>query len=244
MNKRGNIVESICGGVFLFVGICMLFGSVAAFISNQKFKEIAVEVQGVITEIRTYYDSDDEAHHDVWVAYSMNGSNYNEEINFYSSSMYEGKEIDLLVDPSYPTRVRSVSGNVFLVCILGGMGLIFSGVGGGVFGVRIHKANKRKRLIAQEHYVYAQVTGGYMCHNYSVNGRHPYKLECKYEDVFSGITHIFESDYIWEDPQFYEGREVKVFCQSDFNGDYYVDLESLTAYEGNSNSFIEGEGEI
>ena len=49
---------------------------------------------------------------------------------------------------------------------------------------------------------------------------------------------------LWEDPQFYEGREVKVFCQSDFNGDYYVDLESLTAYEGNSNSFIEGEGEI
>lgn len=235
MNKRGNAVEHICGGVFLLVGIIMLIVGIAFFASNQKFKESAMEVTGVITDITKHYDSDGDAHHDVWVEYSINGSSYNEEINFYSSSMYEGKEINLLVDPVYPTRVHSVGGDVFFVCMFGGMGLIFSCIGGSVFYAGIRKRNKRNRLIAQGHSVFAQVTGGYMCHNYSVNGRHPYKLECKYEDIYSGITHIFESDYLWEDPQFYVGREVIVFCESDFNGDYYVDLESLTVCEESSN---------
>lgn len=230
MNKSGNFVEKICGGVFVFVGIIMLIVGVVLFNSNKNFKESAMEVTGVITDITNYYDSDGDEHHNVWVEYSVGGSYYNEKIGFYSSSMYEGKEIDLLVDPQYPTRVHSASGDVFMVCIFAGMGLLFSCIGGSVFVIGIRKGNKRNKLIAQGHSVLAQVTGGYLCHNYSVNGRHPYKLECKYEDIYSGITHIFESDYIWEDPQFYVGREVIVFCESDFNGDYYVDVESLKAY--------------
>ena len=72
-----------------------------------------------------------------------------------------------------------------------------------------------------------EITEAFICRNYTVNGRHPYKLECKYEDVFSGITHMFSSDYVWENPQAYIGRQVKVYCNRDFTGPYYVDLDSL-----------------
>lgn len=228
--KVGGFVEYMVGGIFLFTGICMLIGGIAAFVSNQNFKQSAREIEGVITDIKTHYDSDGDSHHDVWVTYTVDGREYTEEINFYSSSMYEGKEIELLVDMMYPTRIRSTSGNLFLVLMLGGMGLIFALAGGCVMLVPLRKKASMKKMIAAGYFVYAEVTGGFMCHNYTVNNRHPYKMECKYEDVFSGITHMFHSDYIWEDPQMYMGRQVKVYCNRDFSGEYYVDVDSLQNY--------------
>lgn len=225
--KVGGIVEKVCGGVFLAVGIGMIIGAIVAAMFGQKFKETAREIQGVIAEIDKWYDDDGESHYDVWVTYEMEGREYTEEISFYSSGMYEGKPIDILVDMNYPTRIRSVDGSIFLVAILGGMGLIFAVAGGTVFAIPILRNAKIKKVKEGGYYVYAQVTGGFVCNNYTVNNRHPYKMECKYEDVFSGITHMFTSEHIWVDPQPYVGREVKVYCNRDFNGDYYVDVDSL-----------------
>lgn len=225
--KVGGAVEFICGGVFFFVGLCMLLGGVAAFISNQNFKQSAREIEGIITEINTHYDSDGDSHHDVWVTYSVDGREYTEEISFYSSSMFEGKPIEILVDNMYPTRIRSTSGSLFVVLILGGMGLVFALVGGGTLLVPLRRRAKVKKVIEAGHYVYAEVTGGFLCRNYTVNNRHPFKLECKYEDVFSGINHMFTSDHIWTDPNMYVGRQIKVYCSQDFTGPYYVDMDSL-----------------
>lgn len=225
--KVGGFVEYMVGGIFLFTGICMLIGGIAAFIFNQNFKQGAREVEGVITDIKTHYDMDGDSHRDVWVTYTVDGREYTEEINFYSSSMYEGKEIELLVDMMYPTRIQSTSGSLFLVLMLGGMGLIFALAGSCVMLVPLRKKENMKKLIAAGYYVYAEVTGGFVCHNYTVNNRHPYKLECKYEDVFSGISHMFTSDYIWDDPQMYVGRQIKVYCNREFSGEYYVDIDDL-----------------
>ena len=225
--KVGGIVEYLVGGIFCFVGICMLVGGIIAFVSNRNFKQNASEVEGVITDIRTRYDSDGDSHHDVWVTYTVDGREYTEEIHFYSSSMYEGKTIKVLVDRNYPTRVRSADGNIFLVAFLGGMGLIFAFAGGCVLLVPVSRKAKRKKIIEAGYYVYAQVTGGHLNTHIEVNGRSPYKLECKYEDVFSGVTHIFKSENIWVDPQPYVGREIKVYCNRDFSGYYYVDIDSL-----------------
>lgn len=225
--KVGGLVEKICGGVFFAVGLGMLIGAVAVFISNQNFKQTAREIEAVIADISTHYDSDGESHYDVWVTYEVEGREYTEEISFYSSGMYEGKVMDILVDRDYPTRIRSVSGSIFVVAILGGMGLTFALAGGCTLMVPIRRKAKMKTMIESGYYVYATVTGGFMCYNYTVNNRHPYKLECKYEDVFSGVTHMFTSEHIWADPQPYVGREIKVHCNRDFSGDYYVDIDSL-----------------
>lgn len=225
--KVGGAVEFICGGVFFFVGIGLLVGAVIAFVSNQNFKENAKAIEGVITEINTHYDSDGDSHHDVWVTYSVDGREYTEEISFYSSSMFEGKAIEILVDNMYPTRIRSTSGSIFLVLILGGMGLVFGLVGGITLMIPVRRKAKAKKMIEAGYYVYAEVTGGFVCYNYTLNGRHPFKLECKYEDVFSGISHMFTSEYMWTDPQVFVGRQVKVYCNRDFNGPHYVDLDSL-----------------
>ncbi len=225
--KVGGFVEYIFGGIFFAVGIGMLIGAVVAFLSNQNFKQSAREIEGVISQIGTHYDSDGDSHHDVWVTYEVDGREYTEEISFYSSSMFEGKAIEILVDNMYPTRIRSVSGSLFVVLLLGGMGLIFSVVGGSALLGPLRRRAKVKKVIAAGHYVYAEVTGSFLCRNYTVNNRHPFKLECNYEDVFSGINHMFTSDHIWTDPQAYVGRQVKVYCNRDFTGPYYVDIESL-----------------
>ena len=230
MKNPGHIIPVVMGMIFFLVGLGLVFGGVKYTISTKEKISESEVIMGEITEINTWYDSDGDSHHDVFVEYEYDGKEYDRELNSYSSSMYEGKEIELLVDMMYPTRVRSTSGSTFLVLILGGMGILFAAVGGGVMLGPVRKKAKMKKMIAAGYYVYAEVTGGYLCRNYTVNGRHPYKMECKYEDVFSGITHMFHSDYIWEDPQMYMGRQVKVYCNRDFSGEYYVDVDSLQNY--------------
>lgn len=225
--KVGGVVEYLVGGIFFFTGVGLLIGAIIAFVSNQNFKETSKEIEAIISEITSYRDSDGDKDHDVWVTYRVDGREYTEEISFYSSSMYEGKAIDILVDMNYPTRIRSVSGNTFVVWFLGGMGLVFTLVGGCVLLVPLDRKNKTKKLLESGHYVYATVTGGYMNTHIEVNGRNPYRLECEYEDVFSGVTHKFKSENIWVDPMPYVGREIRVYCNRDFSGSYYVDIDSL-----------------
>lgn len=228
--SKDSAFELIFGGVFFFVGTCLLAGGIVSYVLHQNFRQIATEVQAVIADIQTHVGMDGDMEHDVWVTYEREGREYTEEINFYSSSMYKGKEITVLVDMNNPNRVRSVRGNIFLISILSGLGIVFATVGGVVLLIPVFRSARKKKAIAAGYYVYATVTGGKLNTHIAINNQNPYRLECEYTDVFSGVTHKFSSDYIWEDPEVYVGREVKVYCNRDFSGYYYVDVDSLRTY--------------
>ena len=92
--------------IFLFfglIGVGLIIGGFIYMGSSLRFQSIAVEVSGTITNITTRVDSDGDTHHTVLVSYSYGGRDFdNVHLSFYSSSMYEGKEIPLLVDPGNP----------------------------------------------------------------------------------------------------------------------------------------------
>ena len=83
----------------------------------------------------------------------------------------------------------------------------------------------------------AEITGGMLNYNYRLNGRHPWKLECRYEDIFTGAVYLFSSENIWIDPQMYIGQQVAVYVDGENYKKYYVDVDSLLAAE-NSRSQI------
>ncbi|MBR4083329.1 MAG: DUF3592 domain-containing protein [Lachnospiraceae bacterium] len=216
-------------GIFGLVGVIFLIVCTFLTISGKKFDETAVEVSGTIMTIESYRDSDGDRHHRVYVDYEYQGRKYKDvRLNSYNSSMREGKEIILKLDPDNPEKVRTLHGNLIASVIMGGMGLIFVLVGiiPTVLGIR--KDRRNKKLREQGRYIYAIVERIDINYSYSLNGRHPFVVYCNYQDEFSGVLYRFMSDNIWTDPYpiLQQGSEVRVYVDGQDYSKYHVDVES------------------
>lgn len=216
-------------GIFLAVGIGLLAGSFAMFKSTSDFKKIADEVSARIIRIEEYYDSDNDLRQRVYVTYSYNGTVYDDvPINFYSSSMFEGKEITLLCDPEHPKRLREASVVDFAGLILLIMGLAFSLVGGIPIALSIKKSVQAKQLLKSGYVLHAVVDRVEFNTSYSVNGRHPYVIYCNYRDEYKDVTYLFKSDNLWTDPLpiFPPGSDIEVLVDPKDYSKYHVKAEA------------------
>lgn len=216
------------GSIFAGIGAIFLIISIVLMVDNQNFKNKADKIVGVITEINAYYDSDDDLNHEVRVSYQYNGETYESRLSEYSSSMYEGDRIDLYVDPENPYRVRSGSVATILFLIFGGLGLVFFLIGSGFLVKEILHKSKQNQLKQNGRKLRATITGGDMCYTVTINNRHPYKLDCMYQDEFTKESYLFSSDFVFDPPENYIDAQVDVYVDPNEMSKYYVDMDSLS----------------
>lgn len=211
-------VEKILGSSFLGVGVLLFIVAFICAVFSWNTKRDAEEVAGIITDI---------GNSNVTVSYSLNGQQYDTTINEYSSSMAEGEKIRLYVNRENPHKVRTgelLYLSTFIFCIVGVpfvvMGIVF-------LLVVVRRKKKQQYLMQNGRKIFAEVTGGSRNYHYDVNGKHPWKLECKYDDPSTGAVYLFASGNIWTDPQFYVGQQIAVYVEGENYKKYYVDVESL-----------------
>lgn len=185
----------------IFAGIGVLFLIVGAIICIHIFDDSDhVDTTGVITEISYSRDRDGDRDYNVYVAYEVDGVSYESRMNSYSSSFYEGKEIDIYYDRDNPRRIgaKELRG---LFVIFPGIGLLFFCMGGIGLAV-IAKKNRRSAALRETGYrVMAEYVETEVNIHYSVNNRNPYRVVCRWRDPESGKTHIFKSENLWENPE-------------------------------------------
>lgn len=216
-------------GIFGIVGVILIIACICMTVSGIKFEKKSEEITGTIAYIEKYYDSDHDRHFRVYVNYEYQGQEYKHvHLNSYSSSMYEGKEITLKVDPENPGRVKTPHSDLFACIILGIMGVVFSLIGiiPTVSGIR--KAAKKKELREKGRYIYATVERIGINRGYSVNGVHPFVVYCNYQDEYSGVLYKFKSDNLWTDPYpiLQEGSSIRIYVDGQDYSNYHVDVES------------------
>lgn len=217
-------------GIFLVIGLGLFAGGIIWLISCFHFRETAIEVPAVITEITRQRDSDGEYYHNVYISYEYNGEYFEDiPINSYSSSMYQGQEVTLYCDPEHPGRVRLSSMFYFGPILLMGMGIIFSIVGGVIFITFVKTAARRKKIKAEGRILYATVEQIVYNESYSVNGSHPYVIYCTYRDDYRDIIYRFKSENLWSDPSvlFPVGSSIEVRVDEKDYSKYYVNAEAL-----------------
>ncbi len=124
MNKVGSIfiiVALIIGGIFIGVGAmnCIKAGE-------------SVPITAYIEEIKTYEKGDD-IEHEVYVSFVNPDTEEPQEsrLNFYNSSMREGKKLDLMYHSESGDIIDKGMSIIFLVAGIF-MLLIFGGVGVGL----------------------------------------------------------------------------------------------------------------
>lgn len=223
-NKKETLmwtIFAIIGAIFVTVGL-ILIGSV--FNSANK-----VETTGIITRISLSRSSENESYK-VYVSYVVKGDEYESILNGYSSSFYEGKEVEIYYDKDNPNKIGMKSLDL-LILIVPGIGLIFLIIGGTGILLKVSKKKLENRLKKDGELIYADYDETIINTSYSINRRHPYKIICEWINPVDNEEYMFKSRNIWINPEdIIEERNIKqfpVYIDKNNKKKYVVDIDIL-----------------
>ena len=229
MKKPNNqFIEKILALIFgvlgvIFIIVAVLLASHSGRIARTYIKTTA-EITGFDISRR---NTDDRYSRRTAIKYEVEGQSLEQLLNEYSSSMYEGKIIPVLVNPEDYYDVRTSTLLYLPAIIFGVVAIPFLVVSIILIVVMVSRNKRFSRIYEEGKRITAEVTGGRINRNYSVNNRHPWRLECRYEDTFSGEEHVFKSGNVWFDPNQYIGRPISVYILDGNFSNYYIDVDSL-----------------
>lgn len=223
------------GGIFLFTGIILITVGVITLVSGMRFKESAVSVNAVISDIEKVETSniDDKNRRykqRIYVTYEFDGKLYEDRRLLSSSrSDYVGKELKLLVNSSDPEDIKRETELYMASIIVFCLAPVFLVIGAVAIIIDLRQGGRKKKLQQSGISIYAAISQMNMNRNIQVNGRHPYVVICSYEDPGSGKTYLFKSNSLWTDPSlvYHIGDTVKVLVDPNDYRKYVVLLDEM-----------------
>ena len=227
---RKHIVEFM-GCIFTILGIGFLVGGFILTKNLNAFMERAIAVDGVITEI-VYDNVNENSSDDVFVSYEYDGQMYDHvQLNYYSSGMYEGKELTLYVDPDSPRKIETAEGNRTLLIVVFAVGGFLTIVGIPTILTSYLRKLKNNKLAETGQHIYGTIESIERDTSVTVNGRHPFRVYCNYKNPADGMTYKFKSDCLYFNPNdsYKVGDSVDVFVNPDNYKKYYVEIIDKTA---------------
>lgn len=225
---------SIIQAVFLAIGAAMLAGCAFWFVHEQRFLASAQRVEGTVTDLERHRSSSD--HSSTWapvVSYVTPDGRTREFVSSSSSnppSYRRGERVQVLFDPNDPDHaaIEGFFSQWGGIVIVGGLGAVFFLIGGGMWLARRRRTARQAELRSRGRRIEARITSVELNEGFSVNGRHPYRILCQWQDPSTGRMHVFASDNIWYDPSEALDRDTAtVFVDPADPGRYWVDTSFL-----------------
>lgn len=102
------------------------------------------------------------------------------------------------------------------------IGLLFTGIGGGVLYFIAKQKAKRELLLRTGKKLRAVISDVYFNTSISMNNRHPLIVECAAE--VSGQKKIFKSHNLWSQKQFTPGQEITVYLDTRDSSNFWVEV--------------------
>lgn len=225
VNKFENLIWII------FASIELIFLIIGLFVCKSLFNyENKIDTTGIITEISTYKSTNNNIRHEVYVSYTVEDKEYESKLNSYSSSFYEGKEIDIYYDEENPEKIGVKSLDLIFL-MFPGFGILFLVIGGTGILVKISKKNKEKKLRENGELIYANYVETAINHSYRVNGKFPYNIICEWNNPEDNKKYILKSKNLWIDPEnLIEEKDIKtfpVYINLSNPKQYFIDVDSL-----------------
>lgn len=222
MKKRTFNPITLFGVIFGTIGILFLIMGSVFFIvgirDNMQGESVAAHISHI-----------DHKRNNVYIEYEYNGREYYDiPLDYYSSGMYEGKKMDVKVDPENPTHITSSVGMI-LGGAFGGFGLLFTVIAGIVLIKYRKKKLLGKQLIEEGYYVDAKIESVETT-NIRVNRRFTYLIRCAYHDPYDGKIYSFKSEALMFDPSPYidfDNDTIRVYVKRDDFTKNYVDVSEF-----------------
>lgn len=223
----GCLFFMFMGGIFLLIGI--------GFNSLEKsFIENGVPVMAEITDIVVERDIDGDTTTSTYVSFEYEGKTYSMvSLGYSSSSLYEGKEIQIYFKPSNKS-VMYVEGNKILVTVFSVIGGVLCAIGIAVviLGIFINRITRPVKEYGVKYIGKIErldlVSTGYM------NGfqTYTYTAFCSYTDK-SGITQYVTSGPVTINPSYPlpPGSPVDIYVAPKKSTKYFVDINAAYAQQ-------------
>lgn len=227
---KENKLESLIWIIFASIGAIFVTIGVAVFCGVFNY-ENKIDTVGTITEISSYRNTNHNRNHEVYVSYIVEGKGYESRLNSYSSSFYEGKEIDIYYDKDNPNKI-GVKSLDLLFLIFPGIGLIFLIIGGTGILVKINRRKSEESLKENGELIYANYVETVVNTSYRVNGKCPYNIICEWNNTLDNKKYIFKSKNIWINPEnIIKEKDIKqfpVYIDNNNRKKYAIDVDILS----------------
>lgn len=235
MKKNQNILEIILFSIFSIVGVFFLIAGIIWYQVASNKEKTFIKTEATITYIGKSSTYGSEQKRMVEVEFQVDGKKYEAELSEWNHGMKVGNVLEILYNPENPNEIMG-NGYSFGYWIFIGMGTLFVVIGLIPCTIVIFKKQKRKRLLKIGTKVEATIDNIGFKMNYSVNGKHPYILECSFVDS-KGMVYFFKSDSIWYPIEvLLEHQNIKtvpVYVDMKNPKKYYVEVEYFNQYIGN-----------
>ncbi|MDO4341168.1 MAG: DUF3592 domain-containing protein [bacterium] len=193
--------EKFLWKLFTFIGVVFLIIGLGVLIMPFTIKN-KVETTGVISSINYKYDesSRKEDMPDVRVSYIVDGQEYETALSYYSSTFYEGKQLKIYYDQNNPQKIHAKAESSLAYIFLG-LGAVFAGIGGSGIVIKSKKQKQINYLKANGNLITADYIETKINAHYSVNGKHPYNIYCRWIDPNNTKEYLLKSKNLWENPE-------------------------------------------
>lgn len=212
----------------LIIGAFVLAVDIIISVFAVKACRTSVKIEATIDRIEYLYDEPDGTGKDVYVSYVYDGIEYKDiRLNYYSSSMKEGKKINVRIDPKNPSHLSAYSVMWILCIVLSVLGLVFFLIGLISTIVRVSKEKKNKQLRTDGRRIIAKIVHVDKNTHVRVNNKYPFFVECSFTDEFTGQVSFFKSHNVWDGraAKLEEGSDIYVYVDRNDPETYVVDVE-------------------
>lgn len=219
------------GSIFLLVGLGLLTGAFFVERSARRFDASAVSAAGTVIDLARQSSDDGYTYAPVVEWYDEAGTRQ-EFVGSVASSppAYDrGEAVAVLYPPGKPgkAKVADFTNRWFETLVLGGMGAVFSLVGGGIAFFYLRRRRQVAHLEQAGLPIQAKFLETFRDTRIEVNGRNPYRVAAQATHPATGKICRFESDPIWVDPtEALAGKTVPVLVDPHDEEAHFVDLSS------------------
>ena len=220
--------------IFLGIGGLMLLGALLLWNNTRRFIANADTAQGKVVELIEVRDTDDGSisYKPVVTYEAANGRSITFTASFSSKpAPYDvGESVEVLYAPHDPhdARIKGFSSLWLGPTILGGLGMVFAGVGGGMLLARRGGERKKRYLMAYGNAIQTELQGVDRNTSLEVNGKNPWRITSQWLDPASNKLRVFHSENLWFDPtQFVKAKTLTVLLDPKDPKRYHMDVSFL-----------------
>ncbi|MEB2846276.1 DUF3592 domain-containing protein [Rhizobiales bacterium RZME27] len=192
---------------FAVVGAVALAAALWFYLSTSSFVASAMRAEGVVIDLERSRSSDSTMYSPVVRFTAADGMERTFVTSWSSSSpaYSRGDTVQVLYQADQPAdaKVEGLFSLWGLVLIPGAFGAIFFLIGGGMIAYGLFYGARKRSLQANGRLVLADVRGVERNGSLKVNGSHPWRVMCQWQDPATRKVHVFASDNFWFDPTDY-----------------------------------------
>lgn len=218
--------------IFLAIGLGLLAGAAFWAVKTRSFVAQAEVAPGTVVALNRTTSGDSNAYYPVVDFVTPQGRRVEIHSSYGSSppAYSVGEKVEVLYLPDRPeeAKIRGILSLWGGAIILGGVGLVFAAVGGGMTLFPFLRARRNAELRQSGLPTPTAFQSVRLNSRLRVNGRHPYQIVTQWLNPETGKLHVFHSENLWFDPsELVARREITVYLDRNDPKRYWMDVSFL-----------------